>query len=123
MTVEQGDNSSRVFGSVEKQGQWCVVNKTSNSTGKVYYYFEWNNQSNPVELEHVEVEENDWDVDVAEWSQNNTANFKWNVTEQNGYKTIRLLEDSGYGLAMNDYGELYISPVDETDPYQQWTIA
>ena len=99
------------------------MNKTSNSTGNVYYYFEWNNQSNPVELEHVEVEENDWDVDVAEWSQNNTANFKWNVTEQNGYKNIRLYEDSGYGLAMNDYGELYISTVDETDPYQQWTIA
>lgn len=99
------------------------MTRTSQESGENYTYFEWNDQNNQVELTHTEYEENEWDVDVAVYAEENTTNFKWNVTGQSdGYVFIRIFENPDYALSMNDFGELYITVLDQGDKNQQWLL-
>ena len=39
----------------------------------------WNDVTNPIQLEHLEIGDNEWFVDGNYFNSNYTDNFKWNI--------------------------------------------
>ena len=89
-----------------------------------YSYFLWNDINNAIEILHHEESENKCHVEADFWTQNNTSEFKWNITkETTGFNSIRINLKPDYSLCVDDDGNLSIKEVDIDNPYQQWVIT
>lgn len=81
----------------------------------------WNDVTNPIQLEHLLIGDDDWFVDGNYFNSNYTDNFKWNITlESNGFQTIKLHNNTNYALASSPIGELYLTTYNSSDPFQLW---